>query len=127
MTKLFIHAAIPSLGSQKMLQSCKQLGGMLRVSGEQRGTDIVYDHLADFFLTMFLLQQILAQRGCRDLRHMFVLRDGRDFLSCQTAKRDAIFKGYHPNRIDDGTVAGLIRVKAFRDGCLLKDGSRSAR
>ena len=77
---------------QQMLQSRNQLGGMARISGTHSDADIVNDHLADFFRAMFLLQQIPAQRGGRDLRHVFMFRDGRDFPGRQTAKRDAVSK-----------------------------------
>lgn len=52
---------------------------MARVSGEQRGTNVVNDHLADLFPAVWLIQQILTQRRGCDFRHVFVLGNRRDF------------------------------------------------
>jgi hypothetical protein len=48
------------MNRQQVLQCRKKLGGMGRVPGNQSNTDIVYDHLADLFHPVLLVQQILA-------------------------------------------------------------------
>ncbi len=90
-TNLPVHDILPSMNRQQMLQGREKLGGMGCVSGQQRGADVVYNHLANPFRAMVLVQQILAQRRGRDFWHMFMLGNGRDFQGSQAAKRDAVF------------------------------------
>lgn len=95
-----------------MLQRRQQPRGMRRISGQQGRTDIVDDHLLDFFQALFLVQQILAQYRGRGFRHVFVLGNGRHFRTAQAAKRNGVFLRSHEIRIGGIRAPSLIRVKS---------------
>jgi hypothetical protein len=41
---------------------------------------IVGDHVADYFAPMLSVKKVLSETGGDNLRHMFVLGDGQDFV-----------------------------------------------
>lgn len=87
---------------------------MAGIPGEQRGADIVNDHLADLFGPMLLMQQILTQCRGGDFWYMFVLGNGGNFRWGQAAKRDTVCNRNHKTMIAKEIGEALIRVKAFR-------------
>jgi hypothetical protein len=70
----------------------------LRVSdppSAERLVNIINDHGADFFSTMWLLQKIVSlSRGC-DCWNMLMLPNSSHFIFTESAKSDAVFQRDH--------------------------------
>ena len=75
-----------------MLKGRQKGCSMRRVSRQQGLADVIDDHLLDFFRSLVLVQQILAQRSGRGFGHVFMLGYGRHFRTRQAAKGDAVFQ-----------------------------------
>ena len=78
-----------------MPQRHEQFLRMPDTTSAERLVNVVSDHGPDGFPAMGLFQQIVCQRGGRDLRNVLVLADGSDFVFVQSTKGDAILQRDH--------------------------------
>ena len=72
--------------SQKMMQRMEQNQNMLFVVTRLADTDVVNNHVADFFGTVLLVHKVVGECGSSDLGQMLVFGDGEHLLLSQAAK-----------------------------------------
>jgi len=68
---------------------------MFLIAVELGLSNIVDNHIPDFFAAMLFRQETLGECCCINFGEVFVLGNGEHFLLSQTAERNTIFKRDH--------------------------------
>ena len=95
--------------SEKMVQDMKEGQDMLPIAPELCFSNIIDNHIADFFGSILLRKKVTRESRCCYFRYVLVFDDGEHLLLGQATKLDTIFHRDHGINASSSQAKWAIR------------------